>query len=1027
MPSINSISAKLAMLEFSNRYVIPLALWAACLFLSVFSPSVSADKTTRTTISFTPEEQAFLETNPIILVGAEQDWAPVDYTVDGKHIGLSSDYLKLISERTGLKFSYITGWTWEELLSGLIEQRIDLLPAIYWSANRTELMNFTSPYLRLRHYAFIRQSRTDIRSIENLKGKRLAVPRGYSYLGHLEQHYPEIEIFLVDTTIEAIDAVITGQADAIVESTALITHYLKENNIHGLKPAFASDFGINEVHLATRKDLPLLRDIIDKALQELSSEEITQINDRWLNISFPVESGQNSPLFTIDEQVYLNKKQQLKACIDPKWLPYEGFIEGKHSGISSEYLHYFSEQIGIPVSVVKTDSWKESLAFVKQRHCDFLTLASNRPDRRAYLDFTQPYIQTSLALATQGDAWFYSNFSELNGKKIGIIQGYSPGKVLRKRFPSIQLIEYKTIKEGLRAVQEGRVLGFLDAVPTLSYHIQNDFPGDLKISGKFDYDWSVGIAARNDEPLLAKIFDKVILATPESVHNRIRNNWLGVRYEQAVDYSLIWTIISVFGFALLLILMRYRQLHTHRREITDKNRELALINQQLEEQKEAAQHMANHDMLTGLPNRSQLLNTLDHAVQIATRQQSKVAVLFLDLDRFKYINDSLGHHIGDELLREVSQRLARRVRSSDTLARIGGDEFIIVLESFSNDQAPATIAQDIIDSIKDPISVMGHKLNISVSIGIALFPRDSDDIHMLIKHADIAMYRAKELGRNRFRYYTQTLSERTEKRLKTEAALREAMGNHQFSLYYQPITHIETGKVTRAEALIRWHHPELGMVPPDYFIPIAEENGLIHEIGLWVMTEACRQFKRWEAEQLGIRSISINVSSIQFQQGDLISRFAAILSQEQVDAHSIGIEITEHYLMDQTERNIAYLTDLKDAGHNILVDDFGVGYSSMSYMKRLPLDIIKIDRSFISDIPADKNDIQITQAIIALTHSLGYGSVAEGVENTEQLAFLQQIGCDYAQGYYFSRPLPPKEFALRVVELNQPESPAPSQ
>jgi len=969
-------------------------------------------------IEFTDQERQFIASHSYIRVGVETDWAPIDFMKDGRHQGLASDYLKLISERTGLKFQAISGFTWDELLTMQLDQRIDLLPAIYWSAKRELRMHFTSPYIKLRHYAFTHSGRTDIRGMDDLFGKILAVPKGYSYLEQLERDHAGINILLVNTTIEAIDAVVTGQADAIIESTALISHFLNENNIHGLKPTFAVDFGINEVHMAARAGMPVLAEIIQKALNTITIEESKQLTERWLNISFPTPS-ENSALFNVQEQQYLNQKKRIKTCIDPNWLPFEGFVNDKHSGISSEYLNYFSQQIGIPIDVVKTSSWEESLKFVRLRHCDMLTLASNRPERRKYLSFTQPYIKTSLALATQQDQLFFTSFSDLENKYIGIIKGYSPGKIIHKKYPKIKLVELESIKEGLEKVRQGKLLGFLDSVPTLSYHIQNEFPGDLKISGKFDYDWSVGIAARNDEPLLANIFNKVIQSTPESIHSRIRNNWLGVRYEQAIDHSLIWKLLLGFSIILLLVILRYRQLSQHRNEISDKNTELAFINEQLEAQKESAQHMANHDLLTGLPNRSHLLDRLEHAIDLASRQANQVAVLFIDLDRFKYVNDSLGHHIGDELLCQVGNNIDERLRSTDTLARIGGDEFVVILESFEDEQSPARIAQDIIDTVQRPYKVMGHMLNVSASIGIALYPDDSEDIHTLIKHADIAMYRAKELGRNRFRYYTQSLSERTEKRLKTDAALREALTLNQFSLHFQPIIDLHSCTVSHAEALIRWEHPDMGMISPEYFIPIAEENGLIHEIGLWVLREACICFKEWQKQGLNLNAVSINVSSIQFQKGNLAETFKSILDEENIKASCIDIEITERYLMDQTERNILYLNTLKSAGHTISVDDFGVGYSSMSYMKRLPLNIIKIDRSFISDIPEDNNDIQISQAIIALSHNLGYKATAEGVEKEEQFSFLMETGCNYAQGYYFSRPVANDQFIDCVHSLNK--------
>ncbi|MDO6515069.1 EAL domain-containing protein [Neptuniibacter sp. 2_MG-2023] len=980
-----------------------------CLSLPAFSASQ---------IEFTPEEKLFINTHPNILVGAETDWAPLDYMHNGQYTGLANDYLELISERTGLNFEIISGFTWNELLTMQLNQRLDLLPAIYWSPQRDQLMHYTSSYIKLRHYAFTKSDREDIKSMQDLQGKTIAIPTGFSYLDTLKKTHPNITILEVKSTLEAIDAVITGQADTLVESTTIINYYLNENHIYGLKPAFAAEFDVDQVYMAARSGLPILATIINKVLESITPEEKKQLTDRWVNVPMTLKQGQTSNLLTIEELRYLQQKKMIKTCIDPNWLPYEGFIDGKFTGMSAEYIAYFSEQIGIPIDVVKTDTWEQSLKAVRLRDCDMLALASNRPERRKYLSFTIPYLKTSLALATQKEEWFYSNFSELEGKKIGIIKGYSPGKVIKKRHPKINFTEFNSISEGLKSVNQGKILGFLDSVPTLSYHIQTGFIGELKISGKFDYDWNSGIAARNDEPHLVTIFNKVIQATPDSVHNRIRGNWLGVRYEESIDYRLIWQLLFGFAVILTLVILRYRQLSKHRNAITDKNTELAQINEQLETQKQAAQHVASHDILTGLPNRSQLLLRLEHAIDLAARQGSQIAVFFIDLDRFKYINDSFGHHFGDALLCQVGNQMLARLRSSDTLARIGGDEFVVILETFDDEEATALIAQELIDIIQHPYNVMGHVVNISASLGISVYPNDSKDVHTLIKYADIAMYRAKELGRNRFRYYTQSLSERTDKRLRTDTALREALGLGQFSLHFQPIIDLNSCTVSHAEALIRWNHPEMGMVPPDYFIPIAEENGLIHELGLWVLSEACRCYKEWKANGLDLNRISINVSSIQFQKGNLTETFKRILQEEGIEAQRIDIEITERYLMDQTERNIHYLNTLKKSGHTITVDDFGVGYSSMSYMKRLPLDIIKIDRSFISDIPEDRNDIQISQAIISLSHNLGYKATAEGVEIVEQFNFLREAHCDYAQGYYFSPPVPAHQFIECVKQLN---------
>lgn len=966
-------------------------------------------------ITLSPQEQAFIAEHPVIRVGGESAWAPIEFVAEGHYTGLARDYLDLISQRTGLRFEYVTGPTWQQLLDQFYSGHLDMLPVISWTPERSERMHFSEPYMTLRHYAYTRDNRSDLVSLNNLNGKRVAIPSGYSFAEIIAGQYPQIQVVDVDTSLQAIDAVVTGKADATFISTTLFQHYTRQNHITGLKAAFPATFGINELHMASRSDWPLLNSIIDKALASIDMTTRQRITSRWLNLS---NADTPTPLLTSEERAYLQQKGEITYCIDPNWMPYEGIVKGRHSGMSADYLDYIARLLEVSTRLVPTTSWPQTLQFAQERRCDMVTLASNRPERREYLNFSRPYLETSLALATHPDAWFYSDFNEMSGQRIGVMRGYSPGKIIRQRYPEIEVIEFDTIREGLEQVRQGTLLGFLDAVPTLSYNIQRDFQGDLKINGKFDYDWDVSLGARNDEPLLISALDKAIAAIPDREHQRIRNSWLAVRYDQALDYALLWKLVGIFALILMALAFRYHQMSRYRKTITLKNEELAQINRQLEQQTEAAQHMAFHDQLTGLPNRFQLLENLNHALLLAKRQQRKLAVLFIDLDRFKYVNDSLGHHVGDELLKQLGQRIQKRLRESDTLARLGGDEFVVLLESIADETAAAKVSESIIQSLREPLEVRGHRLNITASIGIALFPDDSDDSHSLIRQADNAMYQAKELGRNHYRFYTPQLSEQTAQRLKVESAMREALQMNQFSLVFQPVIDLHNRRVSRAEVLLRWQHPQMGFIAPDYFIPIAEENGLIHDIGLWVTTQACATLQQWQQSKLPLEALAINVSSVQFQRDDFVSRIQMALHQARLEANQLEIEITERYLMEQTEEKIRDLNALKRAGHCITVDDFGIGYSSMSYMKRLPLDCIKIDRSFIKDIPEDANDEQISQAIIALSHNLGYKVVAEGVENEAQLAFLQRCGCDYAQGYLFSRPVTAAALPATIADLN---------
>jgi len=420
-------------------------------------------------------------------------------------------------------------------------------------------------------------------------------------------------------------------------------------------------------------------------------------------------------------------------------------------------------------------------------------------------------------------------------------------------------------------------------------------------------------------------------------------------------------------------------------------------------------HIAQHDALTGLPNRILLQDRIQQALTHAVRHQAKMSVLFIDLDRFKAVNDTLGHDVGDELLEGVAERLRQCVREADTVARLGGDEFVIVLSDIIQPQNAGQIAQKIIDSLSGVYLLRGYELHVTPSIGISIYPEDGEDAQSLMKNADTAMYTAKQVGAS-FRYYAAEMNASAFQRMTVENSLRHALERNELSLHYQPLVNLESGKVTGVEALLRWHHPELGMVTPDMFIPIAEESSLIIPIGEWVLGEACRQIKHWREAGYPDLRVAVNISSRQLWQPNLVDTILRIVAESGADAAGLELELTESMLMRHTEETVAMLTKLRDHGIRLAVDDFGTGYSSLAYLKSFPIHTLKIDRSFIRDISEDPNDAAITSAIIAMAHSLSLGVIAEGVETAAQLAYIRGQGCDEAQGFYFSKPLPADQF-----------------
>ena len=421
-------------------------------------------------------------------------------------------------------------------------------------------------------------------------------------------------------------------------------------------------------------------------------------------------------------------------------------------------------------------------------------------------------------------------------------------------------------------------------------------------------------------------------------------------------------------------------------------------------------YLAQHDNLTDLPNRVLLNDRLTQAMALAHRHRRKLAVLFLDGDRFKHINDSLGHVIGDRLLQSVAQRLLDCVRRSDTVSRQGGDEFVILLSEVTHPQDAAVSAEKILLAMNAPHRIGQHDVHLTMSIGIVTYPDDGTDAETLVRNADFAMYHAKNSGRNNYQFFKPEMNVRAVERQSLENGLRDAIDRKEFVLHYQPKMNLETGAIIGVEALIRWHHPERGLVPPVQFIPIAEDCGFIVPIGQWVLREACHQARAWQDSGLRPVRIAVNVSAVELRASDFVAGVNDILTETGLDPRYLELELTESFLMQDSKSTVAVLQALKGMGVQLALDDFGTGYSSLSYLKRFPIDTLKIDQSFVRDLTTDADDASIVTAVISMGKSLHMGVVAEGVETREQLAFLREQSCPEGQGYYFSRPVVAEEF-----------------
>ncbi|QSA95663.1 EAL domain-containing protein [Methylococcus sp. EFPC2] len=429
---------------------------------------------------------------------------------------------------------------------------------------------------------------------------------------------------------------------------------------------------------------------------------------------------------------------------------------------------------------------------------------------------------------------------------------------------------------------------------------------------------------------------------------------------------------------------------------------------QVKQSEERLAFLTQHDALTGLPNRLLFQAHLQHGIQQARQEDRQVAILLLDLDRFKHVNDTLGPTAGDKLLAEVAERLRQTVRSQDILARMGGDEFGLILSSQGGETVdPGLVAQKILAAMSRPVALAGHEITVSVSIGISLYPRDGIDVTALLQYAEMAMYRVKNLGKNGYQFFDHTMTAASAERFTLENQMHQALERGEFELHYQPLTRLSDNQIVGVEALLRWRHPVAGLMPPAKFIPLAEETGLIERLGLWAMHQACRQTQEWASAGLSLK-VAVNVSARQFRHG-LVENVAEVLQSTGLPGDRLELEITESTLMETAADSVRILDELKSLGVRLAIDDFGTGYSSLGYLKRFPVDKLKIDRSFISDIPRDHQDIAIAKAVIALAESFSLQVTAEGVETEEQWHFLRECNCHEAQGYFISPPLPAGE------------------
>lgn len=707
--------------------------------------------------------------------------------------------------------------------------------------------------------------------------------------------------------------------------------------------------------------------------------------------------GQSAVSLTQEEKAWIHDHPEITVAMHHGWAPIEYLAESNEfRGISVDYLNRLEGILGLKFKKISIPQNATTQAV------DMLSAVPNAKvlDGTGYVALDEPYLTVPISIFTRQDHPALHTLEDLAHKKVAVFKTGITTRLLARQYPEIQLYQVDIAEEALAALLSGKVDAYVGNRVIISYIAHTQGLRSISIAGDTPYTASTTMAVRADWPILKSILQKGIATLSDEEQKAIMANW-SESHDKPIDRQLIYLIGGLL--AIIITALGYKSWK---------------LNQEVKQRKKMSQELvwrqANFDFLTQLPNRYMFHNRLEEEMKKSDRMGLPLALLFLDLDHFKEVNDSLGHALGDRLLVAVAERLRSCLRNVDTVARLGGDEFIVILSAIQESASIERIAQEILHRMAEPFELQNEVVYISTSIGITMYPEDATDVETLLKNVDQAMYAAKSLGRNGFHYFTYSMQQAASNRMRIAKDLRTALTAKQFHLHYQPIVELATGSIHKAEALIRWQHPEQGLINPSQFINIAEDTGMIIPIGNWVFHEAAAQAAHWRQCLHAGFQISINVSPVQFKNDGKLQTWIALLRERELAGESIAIEITEGLLLEPRNSVKYQLFEFRMAGMKIAIDDFGTGYSSLAYLKKFDVDYVKIDRSFIQNLTADSDNMALCEAIILMAHKLGLKVIAEGIETAGQHNLLKEAGCDYGQGYFFTRPLPPAELETYI-------------
>ncbi len=954
-------------------------------------------KTRKNLIHLNKNEKRWIKKHPVITY-SEVNWQPLSIIKDGRMRGIMGDFMDLISKKTGLNFRYIPSKSWDEAIEKFKRKKIDVLPSNPQILN----LGLVSKVYKTYPMVIVTTDRYKyVSSLNDLIGKTIAVPKYYTSYRYLVKNYPQIKIITTKSIDEALTLVESAKADAFIGHIATTIYHIRRLNATDLKIAGSTDFKFHHAYLVQR-DYPLLLSIINKAIDSIKPVEKSKIFAKWADTSFKKETDYKLianivllfvviVLFILFRLSILRKKHSTVSKLKERL---ELALLGNNDGLWDRNF--------INNTAYRSPRWKEIVGYKDNElpnDADVWEKLIHPDDMDDALKAVEDHLK--------GKTEYYENIHRLRHKDGHWVWILDRGKkindkeIVRMIGTSTDITEEKEAELKLKhqhqiIEQINECVIFID----LNGIIKSWNNGAEKL---FGYSKEEIIGNHIEKLLYRKNFKK------DKVTQKIIND---LRTRDKIEISLVMVKkdgTKVFTEGSVSVLKDEKGKITgiigYIKDVTDKKR----TQKEIIKKEKQLLYQATHDTLTGLPNRNLLKDRLEQSMYKAKRCGEKFALLFIDLDRFKHINDSLGHEVGDIVLKKVAKRIESVIREEDILSRIGGDEFVVVTANTKNDKNFSKLAEKIIKSLLQPIELECNTLYISASIGISIFPNDAISTRNLLKFADSAMYRAKEEGRNNYQFYSKEMTDMAFKKMELETSLRIAIKKEEFIVYFQPQMDGINDKIIGMEALVRWLHPQKGLISPASFLPLAEDTRMIEDIDKIVMKKAMKEFSKWYQEGLNPGVLSVNISMALLNSKELLKEIDDNFELFDFKTNWLKIEVTESQIMKKPQENILKLKAISQVGMGIAVDDFGTGYSSLSYLKKLPIDTLKIDQSFIRGIPKNENDISIIKAIVALAKSMNLKVVAEGVETKEQKEFLCKNGCYNIQGFYYQRPIPADE------------------